>query len=375
MTDKTGKSRNINFLIDKSDLNKQTFEYSDSSVELQEGQVRLAVDKFALTANNVTYAAFGDAIGYWHFFPCTDEKFGRVPVWGFADVIESRHSEVGTGERFYGFLPISTELVVTPVSVSKSGFVDGADHRQSLPSIYNQYTSVSGDPAYVQALEAQQMILRPLFMTSFLIEDFLTENENFGAERVILSSASSKTAIGVAYQIAHAEHRVAELVGLTSMGNKEFVADLGLYDTVTDYDDIEELDPDRPTVFIDIAGNGSVIRRLHGHIGEQLKYSCLVGAAHWDADSASTDSLEPKPVWFFAPDQFQKRVGEIGASTVLIKVSAAWSGFVGATNKWMDIVELHGEESIQQTFSQLLAGTAPPSKAFVLSLTDGTPLN
>jgi len=279
MTDKTGKSRNINFLIDKSDLNKQTFEYSDSSVELQEGQVRLAVDKFALTANNVTYAAFGDAIGYWHFFPCTDEKFGRVPVWGFADVIESRHSEVGTGERFYGFLPISTELVVTPVSVSKSGFVDGADHRQSLPSIYNQYTSVSGDPAYVQALEAQQMILRPLFMTSFLIEDFLTENENFGAERVILSSASSKTAIGVAYQIAHAEHRVAELVGLTSMGNKEFVAELGLYDTVTDYDDIEELDPDRPTVFIDIAGNGSVIRRLHGHIGEQLKYSrrCALG--------------------------------------------------------------------------------------------------
>jgi len=368
MTDETGKTSCINFLVDKSDLNNQNFEYPDSSTELLEGQVRLAIDKFALTANNVTYAAFGDVIGYWHFFPCADEKFGRVPVWGFADVIESRHSEVRIGERFYGFLPISTELVVAPVSVAKTGFVDGAEHRQRLPSIYNQYTSVSGDPAYVQSLESQQMILRPLFMTSFLIEDFLAENENFGAERVIISSASSKTAIGLAYQIARAEPRVAELVGLTSAANIEFVGKLGLYDTVTGYDDIEKLDPDRSTVFVDIAGNGDVIRRLHAHIGKQLKYSCLVGAAHWDAESASTDSLQPKPIWFFAPDQFLKRVAEIGASGVLTKFAGAWSGFVGATDDWMEIVELSGEESIQQTFCQLLAGTAPPSKAFILSI-------
>jgi hypothetical protein len=372
MTDTTGNAHGINFLVDKSDLKQQRFEYTDSTAELLEGQIRLAVDKFALTANNITYAAFGDVIGYWRFFPCTDEKFGRVPVWGFADVIESRHSDISTGERFYGFLPISTELIATPVSVSSSGFVDGAEHRHGLPPIYNQYTSVSGDPSYIPALEAQQMILRPLFMTSFLIEDFLVENESFGAERVILSSASSKTAIGVAYQIAHAEQRVAELVGLTSEGNKKFVGELGLYDTVVGYDDIEKLDPDRPTVFIDIAGNGDVICRLHAHLGDQLKYSCLVGASHWDADSAATDSLQPKPVWFFAPDQFLKRVAEIGASGVLKQFAAAWSGFVGATDQWMNIVELNGEESIQRTFAQLLDGTAPPSDAFILSFGDSS---
>lgn len=367
MTENIGENHGINFLVNKTDLNQQTFVRSELPTELLDGQIRLAVDKFALTANNVTYAAFGDVIGYWHFFPCADVKFGRVPVWGFADVTESRNSDVSVGERFYGFLPISTELIVSPVAISKSGFVDGAVHRQDLPSIYNQYTAVSGDPSYVEALEPQQMILRPLFMTSFLIEDFLAENGNFNAERVILSSASSKTAIGVAYQVAHAEKRVSELVGLTSAANKEFVSNLGLYDTVVGYDEIESLDARRPSVLVDFAGNGDVICRLHAHVGDYLKYSCLVGASHWDAGSTSTNSLKPKPVWFFAPDQFQKRVAEIGASELLTKFATSWRGFVSATDEWMNIVELNGEESIQQTFSQLLSGTAPPSDAYILS--------
>lgn len=367
MIDKAGNRRSINFLVDKADLNRQTFEYPDSPLELLDGQIRLAVDKFALTANNVTYAVFGDAIGYWHFFPCTDDRFGRVPVWGFANVTESRCSDVSLGERLYGFLPISTEFVATPVSVAHSGFVDGADHRQDLPSIYNQYTFVRGDPTYVQALEAQQMVLRPLFMTSFLIEDFLAENENFGADRIILSSASSKTAIGVAFQIAHAKQRPVELVGLTSAGNREFVDKLGLYDTVLAYDDIETLNPDNSTVFVDIAGNDDVIRRLHAHVGSQLKYSCLVGMSHWDAESASRELLQPKPVQFFAPTQYQKRVAKIGVSGVLQQFASSWSGFIRTTNEWMQIVELNGEEAIQHTFCQLLAGTAPPSKAFILS--------
>lgn len=367
MTENMGENHDIDFLVNKSDLNKQTFVRSESATELLDGQIRLAVDKFALTANNVTYAAYGDVIGYWNFFPCADEKYGRVPVWGFADVTESSNSDVSVGERFYGFLPISTQLIVSPVAVTKSGFVDGAEHRKDLPSIYNQYTAVRGDPSYVKALEAQQMILRPLFMTSFLIEDFLAENDNFDAKRIILSSASSKTAIGLAYQVAHAEKRVAELVGLTSAANKDFVSSLGLYDTVIGYDEIESLDTQRPSVFVDFAGNGDVICRLHAHIGEYLKYSCLVGASHWDAGSTSTNSLKPKPVWFFAPDQFQKRVAEIGVSEVLIKFATSWRGFVSATDEWMTVVELNGEESIQQTFSRLLSGTAPPSDAYILS--------
>jgi hypothetical protein len=367
MNNKARGARCTDFLVNKSDFRQQQFVHSDAPHELQQGQVRLVVDKFALTANNVTYAAFGDAMNYWKFFPAQGDDSGRVPVWGFADVADSRCSELSTGERIYGFLPMSTELTVTPVSVSRSGFVDGSAHRKNLHLVYNQYSRVSGDPSYLPSREAQQMILRPLFMTSFLIDDFLRDNNYFGAARVILSSASSKTAIGVAWQIAQSKGRTYELVGLTSAGNRTFVENLGLYDTVVAYDDLETLDPDAPCVFVDMAGNSDVLSRLHTHLDDHLKYSCLVGASHWEANKPPAAMPGPRPEWFFAPAQFQKRVDETGAAALLQQFAVAWTAFVGSTDNWMQIVELAGEEAIQQTFNHMLAGTAPPSNAFILS--------
>src|SRR3712207_7802692 len=46
-------------------------------------------DRFGLTANNVTYAVMGDAIGYWSLFPASEDGWGRVPVWGYGDVVAS----------------------------------------------------------------------------------------------------------------------------------------------------------------------------------------------------------------------------------------------------------------------------------------------
>ena len=39
-------------------------------VEGAEGIVR--IDRFALTANNVTYAVMGDALSYWQFFAASE---------------------------------------------------------------------------------------------------------------------------------------------------------------------------------------------------------------------------------------------------------------------------------------------------------------
>ncbi|MGA1245763.1 MAG: DUF2855 family protein, partial [Ilumatobacteraceae bacterium] len=89
------------------------------AVDLQPGEVRLAVQSFALTSNNITYAVFGDGLKYWDFFPVGEEPWGRVPVWGFADVVESTIGDVAVGERVYGYLPMATELVVTPGRVDE----------------------------------------------------------------------------------------------------------------------------------------------------------------------------------------------------------------------------------------------------------------
>src|SRR6476620_3027215 len=109
--------------------------------DIQDGEVLLRVDRFGLTANNVTYAVFGEAMSYWAFFPA-EEGWGRMPVWGFAEVSASEVPELAVGRRFYGYLPPSSELLVTPDHVGAHGFTDASPHRQALPAAYNGYAAV-----------------------------------------------------------------------------------------------------------------------------------------------------------------------------------------------------------------------------------------
>ena len=189
------------------------------------GEALFRIRRVAVTTNNITYAAFGDAMQYWDFFPSGQAGWGHMPTWGFADVVASDVDGVSVGERFYGYWPIASHLRMRPVRVTPRGFYDGAEHRTALTSAYNQYTRVSQDPAYDAALENYQMLVRPLFITSFMLADFLQDNAFFGARRLLISSASSKTAYGTAFCLA--QDRGIELLALTSARNRGFVEHLG----------------------------------------------------------------------------------------------------------------------------------------------------
>src|SRR5689334_5391733 len=97
-------------LVDRSDLSATSI-VEGADPEIDDGQVLLKVDRVGMTANNVTYAVFGDAMHYWDFFPAPDGQ-GRVPLWGFAEVAQSRAKGVEEGTRLYGYLPTSSHLVV-----------------------------------------------------------------------------------------------------------------------------------------------------------------------------------------------------------------------------------------------------------------------
>ena len=56
---------------------------------LQDGQIRVAIDKIGLTANNVSYAVSGEAIGYWKYFPAKGD-WGKVPGCPSCDVRRER---------------------------------------------------------------------------------------------------------------------------------------------------------------------------------------------------------------------------------------------------------------------------------------------
>ena len=171
------------------------------------------VDRFAFTANNITYAVLGDALKYWQLFPAPP-SFGNIPVWGFGNVIASKHAGVAEGERLFGYFPMATHLVIEAADVTKRGLRDGAAHRQGVAPVYNAYARVSGDAAFAGRQGDHQALLRPLFMLSFLVDDYLAENGLFGARGVILSSASSKTAFGLAH-LLHTQRKDVRVIAMT----------------------------------------------------------------------------------------------------------------------------------------------------------------
>jgi hypothetical protein len=354
----------MDFLVAKDDLHRTCFDDAPAA-ELEPGQARLRVDRFGLTSNNITYATFGEAMSYWSFF-AAEQGWGRVPVWGFADVVESHAEQLAEGTRVYGYLPPSSELVVTPRSIDERGFVDAAPHRAELPAAYNSYAAVAADPIYEERSEAEQMLLRPLFFTSFLIDDFLEEAELFDASTVVLSSATSKTSNGLAFLLSR--RGGIDVVGLTSARGTDFARSLGVYDRVVTYEEIDSL-ADTPAVYVDMAGNSEVRSAVHGHYGDALVHSAVVGATHRDRMGAVPDSLPgPRPTFFFAPDRVAKRMAEWGRDGFEQRLTGAWRPYLQWCEGWLQVIHGEGPESLQQAYLDLLDGNIDPAKAHVLSL-------
>ena len=216
--------------------------------------------------------------------------------------------------------------------------IDGTAHRAALPAVYNQIQRCAADPGYVTAQEPQQALLRPLFITSFLIDDFLDDAQCFGAQQVLLSSASSKTAFGTAFCLSLRRGRpgAPRIVGLTSPGNLDFCRSLGCYDEVLAYDTLGAMDCSVPSVYVDFAGNAALRRGVHEHFGEALRYSCSVGGTHWDELGGGRDLPGPRPVLFFAPAQIAKRSAAPpagwGPAELNARIAAVWAAFMKPVN-------------------------------------------
>lgn len=351
------------FVVARDDLQRTRF-IDQPQRALNDGEVRVRVQRFALTTNNITYAETGDSLGYWQFFP-VEAGWGCIPVWGFAQVQESRCEGIEPGERIYGFLPMATHLVLTPQRLSESHFVDASAHREKLPPAYNLYVRVAGDALHRAEYEDLQLLLRPVFITSFLIDDFLDDESFFGATRVLLSSASSKTAFGLAHLLHQREG--IEVVGLTSAGNREFVQGLGCYHRVCTYDEIATLDAHRPSVYVDFAGSPTLRHAVHAHLGDALKFSSAIGLTHRDLSKRASPLPGPKPIFFFAPDRLRKRARDWGRDGIDKRVAAAWLAFAPVVQRWLSIKRADGAPAIEAAYGAALGGSVPANEGVVLA--------
>ena len=339
---------------------------------LQDDEVLLAIDRFALTANNISYCVSGDMLGYWRFFPA-QEGWGRIPAMGFADVVASNCPGIAVGERVWGFLPMATHLKIKAGSVTKHGFKDVSSHRDGLAPFYANFDRVAAAPDNDPAVEDLTMLLRGLFATSWLVEDFMFDNNHFGASQYLITSASSKTSIALAFAVR--ERGLLQAVGLTSAGNKSFVEGLGCYDRVITYDEIGALDATVPSVVVDMAGSDKTLADIHHHFGDQLRFSSKVGATHYEEMTGGLEGSGEalpgaEPVFFFAPAQIEQRNADWGAGEVMKRLSQSLVKFLGFGAQILTVRRQRGAQAMADSYLQMLAGNADASVGYVMSLRD-----
>jgi hypothetical protein len=359
-------TRNLALQIDRFRLSVSRL-HEEELPALAAGQVRYRVDRYAVTANTVTYAVTGDVLGYWDFFPTGEPGWGCVPAMGWADVVASNHPDVPAGGRYYGWFPMAryVDMTVTPVA---DGLRDDGPHRAAHAPVYRAYTARDRDPLYQAGEDAEDRhaLLRGLFITGWLAEDFFNDHDWFGARRVLVLSASSKTAIGFA-RCTDARPGI-DVVGVTSSRNHAFTHGLGCYDEVITYDDVRAIPADAAVVSIDMSGSGPVLAAVHSHFGDRLRHSMAIGRSHHEAPPRADGLAGPQPAFFFAPTQVKKRVQDWGLRGYQERIDAALRGFVGWSRDWLTVWRSSGPEAAATTWRDVHAGRVAPEVGHVVSL-------
>ena len=336
--------------------------------DLQQDEVLLETDSFGFSANNITYAALGFKMGYWGFFPAKSDNdvdeahgFGIVPVWGFATVKASCHSDIKVGEKVFGYLPMASHWVIKAGKVAPHGFSDIHEKRKSISPVYDQYIRCAADPSYNKDREAWQLNFRPLYMTSFVLDDYVAEKAK--GEILLLSSASSKTALGTAQPLKDqkaSRNASYKVVGLTSTSNVDMVKTSGCYDEVYSYDDLNALTSDSSNSrywLLDFAANGTLINNLSELLGDNLSEVTLIGATDWKAEEKPNPKLLNAEI-FFAPARVKLRQGEWGHEVFLAKYASAWKHFAEKVSDQFYEQSHSGTDAITQLYLETLNGTA-----------------
>ena len=358
----------------KNDLLKTRI-VQTQNIEIKEGEISVLIESFAFTSNNVTYGVAGDTIGYWQFFKATEDKnndWGCIPVWGFAKIIKSNVEELIVGERLFGCFPPGDILNLKPIKVTNQGFADGKEHRKDLPALYNNYIRLSGDANYDASIDNIRSLLFPLHVTSFCICDALEDEAYYEAEQILIVSASSKTAIGVAQGLQETSN-TPSIIGLTSQKNLDFVNNLNCYDEVITYDQLSKVNFNLKSVMVDMAGSREILGTLHGSLGNNMLKCLTVGMTHWDNEVTAEDALgqamlRERTEFFFAPAHIQKRVKDWGYDGYNQKTNEFMEARSNQSIDWMQVKKIIGLEDFISTYEEFVGGDINPNEGIIVEL-------
>lgn len=363
--------RSLDFVFNPNDFRDAHFMEAaplDDAL-LQKGEVIIAVDRLALTANTISYGIAGKSglIRYLDSFP-TAAPYARMPFWGFGDVVASAHDDIPVGERLYGFYPLSTYLLAKMDKVSPASCMDMTASRDTIPAFYREYARATAEPGYHPDFDDMQSLLRPVIGTSFLLEHYITRHDFYGAQNIIITSASSKTAFGFGHFLTNEHSDKCRAIGLTSKGNKAFVEKTGCYDAVFTYDEIDQL-PRAASVVFDMAGNAELRARLHHHLGDLIAYSGTVGATHWEEGGRDAADLPgPRPVFWSGPDEIALLAQSGEGDNILSKIGARTVPLMVEAAGWLKINTYDTAELIKTAYLDALDGNMAAEDAIIFDV-------
>ena len=102
---------------------------------------------------------------------------------GWAEIVASSRPDVPVGGRYYGWFPMAryVDMLVTPTT---DGLRDDGPHRAAHAPVYRACVATDRDPFHQPGEDAEDRhaLLRGLFVTGFLAEDFFADNGWFGAQ-------------------------------------------------------------------------------------------------------------------------------------------------------------------------------------------------
>ena len=351
--------------VDLKQLSK-TRVVTDELPPLEDGEVLVAIDKFGITAMNLQYARARPNVSYWGF--PTEGEWCKVPAWGYADVLKSNCAEVPVGERVYGFFPMASHAVLRPGHVREDEFVDITERRQKVPETYNRYRRTGAESEVLRAMEVERCLMFPLLLTAFMLYDYLLDNNFFGAGQVLISSASSKTGIGLAQLLRDDDQVDQHIVGLTSAANVAFVDKLGSCRQTVAYGDESQIDRTLPAAYVDMSGNSDVRSALHHLLQDNMKVSLMVGNTHWEQQGDTGDLPGALPETFFAPGHVLKREAEWGPGVIMDK---GWDACVELAPKLqatLAVEWIKTADDLADIWNDLIDNKVSPDRGLMVSL-------
>ncbi|KAF7335834.1 hypothetical protein MVEN_02239700 [Mycena venus] len=369
--------------------------------QLPPNSILIKVDRFGFSANNVTYQALGEQahFRYYDFHPAPEvgdvspKTHGLVPVWGFGTIVASSHPKISPGERIYGYLAPSRYLLVpvSPSDVNKHAFYVPRPYLPADRRPYNQIIRCAGDPEYTPTAlgEDLTMLYRPLFWTAYWFEDWIFSVGYRGATAFLISSASAKTAFCAAYLIGKRRSRGetnVKIVGLTSKRNVAFTKGLSLYDEVVEYDSFTSALGREKWVYVDVAGNDDLNKRLFAHFqtpaSGELVASVALGmttlapasekasSLDWSTNTFADSSKVPQLEQFFMVEWLNVRKHQLSLQEIFRRQKEAWAELMVDCVPWVRLEHVKGAEEVKKAYDNVATSGFSPDAGFIWSLWD-----